>query len=166
MLERYEEAVEKFQKSIEINPNNESTWSYYGYALLKLGKHSQVIEEFQKSIKINPKQSTLVNLIITLIKMFQLHENDDWVDLTVGEFIEAFLEYFSLAVASGLDDPIMNDWANRLDEIENLLYDIDRAILNQPIVGFLNLTIIYCTDCDYLFNPIGRYCFMCGRTEA
>ena len=96
--------------------------------------------------------------MVALINMLQEYEYDDWVDLTVGEFIEVFLEYS----ISGFYDSIITDWEQKFDEIVNLLNDLDEEISNQSIVDFLDLPIAYCSSCDNLLNPIDKYCFMCG----
>ena len=43
---RYDEAVELYQKAIEIDPNDAGSWNNKGLALCRLGRHKEAIESF------------------------------------------------------------------------------------------------------------------------
>jgi len=51
---KYQEALECFEKAIEINPKEEIAWYNKGVALTNLGKHQEALECFEKAIEINP----------------------------------------------------------------------------------------------------------------
>jgi len=48
-LDRYEEALEAFNRSIEIDPDNADIWLSKGNALDKLGRHEEASEAFARS---------------------------------------------------------------------------------------------------------------------
>jgi tetratricopeptide (TPR) repeat protein len=54
-LGKYDEAIQAFNKAIEINPRNESTWISKGVALGNLGKYGEAVQAFDRAIEINPK---------------------------------------------------------------------------------------------------------------
>lgn len=56
-LGRNEEAIEKLQKAVEINPKYGGAYSNWGVALVKLGRNKEAIEKFQKAVEINPNFS-------------------------------------------------------------------------------------------------------------
>jgi tetratricopeptide (TPR) repeat protein len=49
-----QEAIESFDKAIEIDPNDASTWCNKGTALSNLGKNQEAIESFDKASELNP----------------------------------------------------------------------------------------------------------------
>ena len=53
-LDKFEEATKKFQKAIEINPNNDMVWFEYSKSLYALGKIEESNEKLQNAIDINP----------------------------------------------------------------------------------------------------------------
>ena len=50
----YSEAIRRYDKAIEIDPNNASEWTNKGAALAKIGKHNGAIEYFDKAFFVNP----------------------------------------------------------------------------------------------------------------
>ncbi len=52
---KYEEALEAFNKAIEINPKDDNALSSKGAMLGTLGRHEEALEAFNKAIEINPK---------------------------------------------------------------------------------------------------------------
>ncbi|TFH43780.1 MAG: toll/interleukin-1 receptor domain-containing protein [ANME-2 cluster archaeon] len=54
---KYSEAIEKFQKVIEIDPNHADAYYGWGIVLLTLGRFEEAIEKFQKVIKIDPNHA-------------------------------------------------------------------------------------------------------------
>ncbi len=64
---RYEEALEAFNKAIEINPKDGYVFSRKGIALGIMGRYEEALEAFNKAIEINPKDGyTLSNKGIAL----------------------------------------------------------------------------------------------------
>ena len=53
-LGRYEEAIEEFDKAIELDPNDPDYHYYKGIALYELHKYEEAIEEFDKAIELDP----------------------------------------------------------------------------------------------------------------
>lgn len=52
--ERHEEAVEKFEMSIEIDPTNVNAYLALGLALTRIGKYEEAISKYEESIEIDP----------------------------------------------------------------------------------------------------------------
>jgi tetratricopeptide (TPR) repeat protein len=57
--DRYVRALEEFDKSLEINPNDADIWSYKGSALYILGRYEEALDSFDKSLVINPKNENV-----------------------------------------------------------------------------------------------------------
>jgi len=56
-LERYDEALESFDKAIEIEPNNILTWGGRGATLGILGRYNEALESYDKVIEIDPNMA-------------------------------------------------------------------------------------------------------------
>ncbi len=61
----YRGAIDSWEKSLELNPKDASTWTFKGLALGELGKHEdeikyyeEAIRCFEKAIKIDPKDAS------------------------------------------------------------------------------------------------------------
>jgi tetratricopeptide (TPR) repeat protein len=50
----YSEAIRRYDKAIEIDPNNASEWTNKGAALAKIGKHNGAIEYYDKALQVDP----------------------------------------------------------------------------------------------------------------
>ncbi|MEM2900606.1 MAG: tetratricopeptide repeat protein, partial [Thermoplasmata archaeon] len=53
-LERYEEALECYDKAIELKPDSEEAWNNKGNTLRKLGKNKEAIDCYDAVLRINP----------------------------------------------------------------------------------------------------------------
>ncbi|GIU71488.1 MAG: hypothetical protein KatS3mg003_0967 [Candidatus Nitrosocaldaceae archaeon] len=60
-LQRYEEAIEAYNKALEINPNYAEAWNNKGYALAKLQRYEEAIEAYNKALEINPNYAEAWN---------------------------------------------------------------------------------------------------------
>src|SRR3989339_803850 len=58
---KYKEAIECFDKAIEIDPQNEGAWYNKGFALANLKKYKEAIICLEKEIEIRPQLSSKVN---------------------------------------------------------------------------------------------------------
>ena len=56
-LGRYDEAIQAFDKAIEINPQLSIAWGNKGLALEKISKYDDAIKAYDKTIEINPKHA-------------------------------------------------------------------------------------------------------------
>lgn len=50
---RYQEAIECFDKALELDPNDDGLWYNKGVALGELGRHQEAVECFDKALKIS-----------------------------------------------------------------------------------------------------------------
>lgn len=58
----YEEAVKCYSKAIKLNPNDTTTYSNMGVALVRLGRHKTALEYLDIAINLNPKDSITWNI--------------------------------------------------------------------------------------------------------
>ena len=56
-LERYDEAIASFDRSLEISPENYDGWNTRGLALVGLGRHEEAIGSYDKALEIHPNYS-------------------------------------------------------------------------------------------------------------
>lgn len=56
-LDKYEEAIECYKKSLELNPKKDDAYNNMGTTYRKLGKEQEAIESYKQAIEINPKQN-------------------------------------------------------------------------------------------------------------
>jgi tetratricopeptide (TPR) repeat protein len=53
-VRRYEEAIERYERAIRLNPDSCEAWNFLGIALLQLGRYQESIASFDKALEINP----------------------------------------------------------------------------------------------------------------
>ena len=161
-LGKYEEAIEKLQKSIEINPDNAISWLSFGYTLNKLGKYDEAIEKFQNSVEINPDNAVSWNnygqALLKLGKHSQAIEKfQKYIEINPKSWNSLVIDLIKMLKEYKYDDWVEFVVAEFIND--DLIYnDLDRA------VNFLNIEINYCPKCEYLLNPIYKYCLTCERT--
>jgi tetratricopeptide (TPR) repeat protein len=57
-LKRYEEALEAYEKAIELNPEDAAdAWNGKGSALEALGRYEEALEAYEKAIELNPEDA-------------------------------------------------------------------------------------------------------------
>ena len=71
---KFEEALESFNKALEINPKNESALSWKGTALGNLGKHEEALSVFNSVLEINPKNESAMLWIGAVLSNMGKHE--------------------------------------------------------------------------------------------
>ena len=54
---RYQEAIDSYDKALEIDPNNADAWMKKGGALLFLQQYLESIDNFNKALEINPNST-------------------------------------------------------------------------------------------------------------
>ena len=52
--DKYEEAIECYDRALSIDPNNADAWYWKGSTLRDMGKHSEAIECYDKALEIDP----------------------------------------------------------------------------------------------------------------
>ncbi|HEV2192139.1 MAG TPA: tetratricopeptide repeat protein [Nitrosopumilaceae archaeon] len=81
---RPEEALEYFDKAIQILPNNDFAWGDKGLILDKLGRTDEALESFSHAIAIDSTNSiTWHNKGLTLIKLKRLEEAIECFDSAI-----------------------------------------------------------------------------------
>ena len=53
--EKYEEALDCFEKILAINPDDPDVWNKKGVTLRSLGRYDEAIESFNRALEITPK---------------------------------------------------------------------------------------------------------------
>ena len=66
--ERYNEAIEAYQKVIEIDPKQVAAYNNLGNVYAKQERHDEAIEAYQKVIEIDPEQIAEYNNLIDKYK--------------------------------------------------------------------------------------------------
>ena len=66
--DQHKQAVQAYQRAIEIDPDNAQNWVDLGDALFKMGAHDEAIAVYQKAVELDPKSGwPLSNLGLTLV---------------------------------------------------------------------------------------------------
>ncbi|MDG6251490.1 tetratricopeptide repeat protein, partial [Methanocalculus sp.] len=52
--ERYSEALEAFNKLIELDPQNADAWNYRGWSLWRMDRNVEALEACNKALEIDP----------------------------------------------------------------------------------------------------------------
>ena len=74
-LGRHEDALEAFDRALEINPEDASALSRKGLALVYLGRYEDALEALNKALEINPQdENTLQNKGIVLLDLERYDE--------------------------------------------------------------------------------------------
>ncbi len=60
-MKKYEEAIKSFDKSLQIDPGNNTAWNNKGMALAKSGKFAEAIHCYDKALEINPDDHVVLN---------------------------------------------------------------------------------------------------------
>ncbi|CAK91023.1 unnamed protein product (macronuclear) [Paramecium tetraurelia] len=60
-LNKYQDAIECYNKAISINPNYDVIWYHKGNVLNNLNQHYEAIECYDKAISINPNYDVAWN---------------------------------------------------------------------------------------------------------
>ena len=57
VLQRYEEALQAFDRALEINPEHADTWNLKGVALVSLQRYEEALQAFDRALEINPEHA-------------------------------------------------------------------------------------------------------------
>ena len=57
-LGRQTQAIDCYNKALEIDPKDSTAWNNKGAALMELGRQTQAIDCYNKALEIDPKDST------------------------------------------------------------------------------------------------------------
>ena len=73
--ERYDEAIEAYQKVIEIDPKQVAAYNNLGNVYAKQERYNEAIEVYQKTIELNPEQIAEYNNLIDKYKRILQKKN-------------------------------------------------------------------------------------------
>jgi tetratricopeptide (TPR) repeat protein len=83
-LGRYEEAIEYFDRAIELDPNNAKAWDNKGSALYGLGRYEKAFEHYVRALQISPNYaSAWGNIGITLSSLGRYEEAIPYLDRSI-----------------------------------------------------------------------------------
>jgi tetratricopeptide (TPR) repeat protein len=121
-LGKEEEAIEKYKKAIELDPNDASPYNGWGNALGDLGKEEGAIEKYKKAIELDPKYAiSYYNWGIALSDL--------------GKEEEAIEKYKKTIELDPNDTSPYNGWGNALGELgknEEAIEKYKKAIELDP----------------------------------
>ena len=72
-IERFQEAVEAYQKVLAIQPDNLDAQTFMGTALWNLGKKAEAVAAYEKSLQKNPNHMASL-YYLTLVDLDQKHD--------------------------------------------------------------------------------------------
>jgi tetratricopeptide (TPR) repeat protein len=119
---KYDEAIQAFDKTLKIDPNNAYAWNNKGYALISLGRNEEGLQACDKALEINPNNTYAWN-------------NKAWALNNLGKNEES-LQAYNRAIE--IDPNNAMGWANKasilinLGENEEGLQASERAIEMDP----------------------------------
>ena len=70
-LKKYQQAINYFMKSIDIQPENIRSYNVLGRIFKELGEYNKSIYFYEKSLKINPNSIITFNNILELFTSIQ-----------------------------------------------------------------------------------------------
>ena len=119
----YKDALEFYNKTLEIEPNSPSTYNNRGIVKVKLGDHKAAVTDFNKAIEINPRYAKAY-YNRGLAKM-QLGDHEDAVT-DFNKAIEINSRYAKAYNKRGLVKVQLGDY-------NNAVKDFDKAIEINPL---------------------------------
>jgi tetratricopeptide (TPR) repeat protein len=153
----YEDAIDSFDKAIEIDPTNAKAWNNKGYAFMFLGNNNESLYYFNKAIDLDPKYAIAWNNKATALINTGMYEEaiycSEWViemdpndadawnnkgtALMFSGYINESIENFDIAI--GLNAHYSLPWSNKafalikLDRYDEAIYCGDMAIEIDPL---------------------------------
>ena len=119
---KYEEAIQKYDEAIELNPNHEEFYTNRGIAKNFLGQYQEAIADYDKAIDLNPNDAELYNNRGVAKNNLKLHrkaiaDHDKAIELNPN-YAEA---YNNRGIAK-------NNWGQHQEAIT----DYDKAVELKP----------------------------------
>ena len=127
-LNRFDEAIECYDKALKINPHNFKAWNNKAFALHNLNRLDEAIECYDRVLKINPNDFNVLNN-----KAFSLHELN-----RLDEAIECYDK------ALKINPNYFEAWANKGFTLESL------GRLDEAVECYNNALEIYPNHPDML----------------
>ncbi len=69
--EKYEEALEAFDRALELCPHNAEFWNDRGVALWKLGRNEEALESYNRALQIDPEDAPVWYNKSTVLREFR-----------------------------------------------------------------------------------------------
>jgi tetratricopeptide (TPR) repeat protein len=129
-LNRYEEAISYYQKSLENNDDNSSAWCGLGQCYYNLKKYKDAVKAYEKALQLKPDNLEAVEDLLNVYE--KLNENDKALDLAV--------KFIMLSPEETLPAISLNAWGyniiNYYDAINSYL-KINSDNIDNKTKGFL-----------------------------
>ena len=116
------QAIEDFDRAIEINPKDANAYQNLGVTYAKLGNHRQAIEDFDRAIEINPEYA-------------EAYYNRGFIYGKLGDFRQAISDYDRAIEINPKYAEVYNNRGVAYDKLGNhreAISDFDRAIEINP----------------------------------
>lgn len=138
---KYDEALQAFDKAIEINPQLAGAWTGKGYALIALGKYDEAVQAFDKAIEINPNDANALDDKNNALEAKELAATSSTATTSVGSTSVGStdvnsIRMFGYIIANGSDKPINGAQVTVTDTAGNNLTAI------TDINGYYTLTLL------------------------
>jgi tetratricopeptide (TPR) repeat protein len=93
--DRYSAALDAFNHSLKINPNEDATWYNQGKALVELGRYEEAITSYDRSLKIKPDEEAWYNRGLVLFELGRYRESITSYDRAIKIEPDAMLIWYS-----------------------------------------------------------------------
>ncbi|MHA1271497.1 MAG: tetratricopeptide repeat protein [Candidatus Helarchaeota archaeon] len=124
---KYEEAIECYERALEIDPNDKDAWNNKGVALRKQGKYEEAIECYERALEIDPNDKDVIKnkeyLLYQIKKDEKIKELIKRVEKSIsdGEIYERINDYKKLKkLGSVIPKEIINEEFKDLPNILEL----------------------------------------------
>jgi tetratricopeptide (TPR) repeat protein len=122
--DRYSAALDAFDHSLKINPNEDATWYNQGKALVELGRYEEAITSYDRSLKIKPDEEAWYNRGLVLFELGRYRESITSYDRAIKIEPDATLIWYSRGKA-----------LFELGSYKQAIASYDRAIKIEPDVA-------------------------------
>jgi len=148
-MNKYDEAIECYNKALDINPNLAGAWNNKGIAYYKMNKYDEAIECFIKSISLfilqNEDKSLIKFVTYRIIEIINQHPiNEEIKDIAIIIYVSLYL----------IRDITREECIN---EIKDLRGSSRGEALIHAVVNNEDRHIAINNTVDEAFNDLKRY---------
>lgn len=141
--QKFAQALDYYNKAIELNPQNDEAWNNAASAYYKLNTYEKAVEYYRKSVELNPKNNIIVR---------RLKEGNAYFD--AGYFGLAIEYYNQVLEIDSENDAAWNNAASAYNKIGNFqkaieYYKKSLELNSQNDAAWYNLGVAYSNAEDF-----------------